>query len=109
MSCKGTFLLRFYYFYFELGDRSDIEFPEEPLTIEHWRLALAFLGCAAASFLELTRCSTCCSASGEGLPKALAEVCSSNVRRSGLSDLGHQLKLKPDCAWCLFLASSDAC
>ena len=28
---------RYYYFYFELGDTSDIEFPQEPLAIEHWR------------------------------------------------------------------------
>ncbi|CAE7024467.1 PIP5K6, partial [Symbiodinium natans] len=39
----------YYYFYFELGDRSDIEFPREPLAIEHWRcgrllrIATAFL------------------------------------------------------------------
>eukprot|EP00439_Symbiodinium_sp_Y106_P039897 s767_g4.t2 len=39
----------YYYFYFELGDRSDIEFPQEPLAIEHWRcgrllrIATAFL------------------------------------------------------------------
>ncbi|OLP95879.1 Phosphatidylinositol 4-phosphate 5-kinase 6 [Symbiodinium microadriaticum] len=39
----------YYYFYFELGDRSDIEFPQEPLAVEHWRcgrllrIATAFL------------------------------------------------------------------